>query len=76
MGLLVRVACAIVPSAASHSCEVWGTYQFPQEFDDQRKESVQEYLAILREIAGVRTSRALSILLVELGLTGAAIVCR
>ena len=58
-------------SAASYGCEVWGTCQFPKQLDDrrdQRKELVQGYLAILREIAGVRTSTAFSILLAELGL--------
>lgn len=38
VGLLFRVACPIVPSAASYGCEVCGAYQLPRQSDGQREE--------------------------------------
>ena len=68
VGLLFRVYMVCVPPTASYGCEVWGHYKLTAATAASRGALAKSHLHILRQISGVRSKTAVSILLAEFGL--------
>ena len=68
VGLLARIYMVCVPPTASYGCEVWGHYKLHSATAASREALAKSHLHILRQISGVRSSTAVSILLAEFGL--------
>ena len=67
-GPAVRVYMVCVPPTASYGCEVWGHYKLTAATAASREALAKSHLHILRQISGVRSKTAVSILLAEFGL--------
>ena len=68
VGLLFRVFMMCVPPTASYGCKAWGHYKLTAATAASREALAKSHLHILRQISGVRSKSALSILLAEFGL--------
>ena len=68
VGLLFRIYMVCVPPTAPYGCEVWGHYKLQIATAASRQALAKSHLHILRQISGVGSSTAVSILLAEFGL--------
>ena len=65
--LLFELYRTVVPPCASYGCELWGMRRLHMDGEEQRRQIVQQHVARLKQICGVRANVPADIVLLELG---------